>query len=309
VPAGPAALASPVVAHPDEAVSKCTRATGVLVVVDFRYWGDPVERGCAPTPTTGTRTTGYVALHDAGFTTAGDAHDGDAFICRIDDRPTPSQDACQSTPLPPEYWGYWHAKAGQNTWTFSNLGAQSYKPPPGSVDAWTYGSTAAPTFTPAQARAGTVPAATTTTTSTTTTTTPTATTPTTTTPTTTTPTTPVPRTTTPKATTTTTVAPAKKAHAGSRSTTTTTRRDHHSKAKAKRPVTHKKAARSPKTTPTPTTSPPTTALRIVNVASGADKSTPSSGSSPVGLIIGLALVAVVGGVALVTARRRRRTAG
>jgi hypothetical protein len=283
-------------AQPAEAVSRCTATTGVLVVVDFRHWSDPVKRGCAPTP-----TTGYEALHNARYTTAGDDHDGDAFICRIDDLPTPDQDGCVNTPSPPDYWSYWHALAGQSTWSFSSLGAMDYHPPAGSIDAWVFGTTASdpPTFTPAQVRAGALPPATTTSTSTSTSST------------TTTPVTTVPTTTTTRGVTTTT-----------RGTTTTTAKPatrsrpptHHSpaKAKAKRSPVRHRAALSPKhrsRASTPSTSPPTTALRIVNVAAGANKATPSSGGSPVGLIVGLVLVAVVGSVAVVTARRRHRSAG
>lgn len=145
--------ASPAGAQP---IGDCSTTTGVIVVVDFAHWGGTIERGCAATP-----TTGYDALHTAGFTTAGDEHDGPAFICRIDTKPTPTQTSCVNTPPASAYWSYWHADTGQTTWSYSQLGAMTYKPPAGSVTAWVFGSTnvtgtsgtGKPTFTPTQVRA------------------------------------------------------------------------------------------------------------------------------------------------------------
>jgi hypothetical protein len=295
---GPAADAAPVPAHTP--LRACTAKFGVLVVADFRYWGQPVERGCAPTP-----TTGYAALHAAGFTSAGDAHDGNAFVCRIDDEPPPNADGCQSTPLPPDSWSYWHALAGSTTWSYSQLGAMAYHPPPGSVDAWVFGTTAPPSFSPNQARSGTTTAPTTTTTTTSPSTT---------------------STTAPPATTTTTAAVAATTSAPPATVTTTTE-----PARSK-PVatTHRRAARparraakgralhraahspDPTTTTTnptgPRSSPPTTTLRIVNAAAGPAKAKPG-GSSPLGVLVALAAVVVIAGAGAATAWRRRRVAG
>jgi hypothetical protein len=137
-------------------IRACSSTVGVIVAVDFSPWGGKIERGCDT-----TLTTGYAALQVAGFTTAGDDEDGPSFICRIDDDPPPSQDPCINTPPASAYWSYWHADAGQNTWTYSQQGAMSYEPPPGSVDAWVFGATnvsgtnGSPTFSPAQVRSRT----------------------------------------------------------------------------------------------------------------------------------------------------------
>jgi hypothetical protein len=129
-------------------ITNCTSTSGVIVAVDFSHWtAGLVDRGCDPTP-----TTGYAALHAAGFTTAGDKQDGSAFICRINGDPTVAQDACTKTPPPSAFWSYWHANPGKNTWTLSSLGATSYRPKPGSVDAWAFGAEKPPSFTPAQVR-------------------------------------------------------------------------------------------------------------------------------------------------------------
>jgi hypothetical protein len=122
----------------------CTRSRGTIVVVDFGHWGGPVLRGCGR-----HASSDYDLLHTAGFTTAGDAHDGPAFICRLGDAafhggaeyPTPAQQSCIHTPPASAYWSYWRAPAGQNHWSYSQLGAMSEVPRPGEVELWTFGDT------------------------------------------------------------------------------------------------------------------------------------------------------------------------
>jgi hypothetical protein len=88
-------------------------------------------------------------LHDGGFTTAGTQHDGPAFICRLGNAafhggtqyPTPDQEGCVLTPPASAYWSYWLAPRGQNSWTYSQLGAMSEVPKPGEVELWQFGAT------------------------------------------------------------------------------------------------------------------------------------------------------------------------
>jgi hypothetical protein len=140
-------------------LGSCSSTHGATVAVDFGPWAGPVVLGCDPAP-----TTGIALLHTGGFTTAGDQHDGPQFICRIghpafasgSQRPTVAQDACFRTPPASASWSYWLAAAGQNTWTYSQLGTNSDRPGTGEVQAWVYGatdSTDQPRFTPAQVRA------------------------------------------------------------------------------------------------------------------------------------------------------------
>jgi hypothetical protein len=143
-------------------VGDCTTTSGVILAVDFSHWGGPVLRSCGTTP-----TTGYQLLNQGGWRTAGDNHDGPAFVCRIGysgfhggtQYPTPSTEACIVTPPASAYWSYWHADPGQHTWSYSQLGAMSYHPKPGSVDLWFFGSTnvagtrGGPTFSPDSVRA------------------------------------------------------------------------------------------------------------------------------------------------------------
>jgi hypothetical protein len=155
--AGPATAA----ARP---LSDCTATTGAIVAVDFSHWGGPVLRSCGTTP-----TTGYALLNQGGWQTAGTEHDGPGFICRIgysgyrhgSQYPTAAQQACVETPPANAYWAFWQAGAGQDTWTYSQLGAMSYHPSAGSVSLWVFGGTnltgtagsAVPTISPDSLRA------------------------------------------------------------------------------------------------------------------------------------------------------------
>ncbi|WP_411082864.1 hypothetical protein [Streptomyces sp. cmx-18-6] len=155
------APASPAAAAP-QPIGQCTTSSGVVLAVDFSRWGGPVYRSCGTTP-----TTGYELLNQGGWRTTGTGHDGPAFICRIGysghqggkQYPTPQQEDCVLTPPASAYWSYWHADAGENTWEYSQLGAMSYRPKPGSVDLWIFGGTniegtkGRPTLTPNQLRA------------------------------------------------------------------------------------------------------------------------------------------------------------
>jgi hypothetical protein len=147
-----------------EPMSHCSTTTGVVMAVSFAHWGGPVLRSCASTP-----TSAYDMLNQGGWHTTGTEHDGPGFICRIGYRgyqggtqyPAPAQEPCVLTPPSSAYWTFWHAGPGQNTWTYSQAGATSYSPTPGSVELWVFGGTnlggtsgsAVPTISPASLRA------------------------------------------------------------------------------------------------------------------------------------------------------------
>lgn len=156
-------------------IGSCTATTGTIVAVDFAHWGGPVVRGCGV-----GQPSGYALLQAAGFSTAGDNHDGPGYVCRIGNEafqrgtqyPTVENEKCIVTPPVAAYWSYWLAPAGQDTWTYSARGATSDIPRPGEVELWTYGGTdvtgaagsGVPTFNPDSLRAhntapegGTVP--------------------------------------------------------------------------------------------------------------------------------------------------------
>jgi hypothetical protein len=127
----------------------CSGNTGVTVTVDFTAFNSTEQTRCAP----GAQSSGVAALQDAGFIPAGTSRYGLAFICRINNLPSASQQACVTTPPTTAYWAYYHALSGATTWTFSTQGASSYVPPLGSIDAWAFGNSATPSMTPAQVRA------------------------------------------------------------------------------------------------------------------------------------------------------------
>ncbi len=129
--------------------SPCGAGAGVTVVVDFTHFGGDVERGCAP----GTPTNGLTALQDAGFTTAGTTQFGDAFVCRISDLPSAADQDCVSTPPGNAFWALYFAQPTDTAWTFSALGALSFHPAAGSIEAWAFGAHALPSITPAAASA------------------------------------------------------------------------------------------------------------------------------------------------------------
>lgn len=151
-------------------ISHCTTHSGTIVAVDFQHWGGPIVRGCG----TGQRN-GYELLHAAGFTTAGDQHDGPAFICRLGNSafhggrqyPTPNQQNCVLTPPSSAYWSLWLAPAGQNHWTYTQLGAMGTVAKPGEVELWSFGGTniagtrgsGVPQFSPDKLREHTPPPA------------------------------------------------------------------------------------------------------------------------------------------------------
>jgi hypothetical protein len=155
----------PALGHASAApLGSCSPSHGAIVAVDFAHWGGPIVRGCGV-----GRRSGYALLHAAGFTTAGDEHDGPAVVCRLGDAafhhgtqyPTPSQQACIQTPPTTGYWAYWIAPRGTNHWAYAPLGAMGDVPKPGEVELWIFGATnvagthgtAVPTFSPASLRA------------------------------------------------------------------------------------------------------------------------------------------------------------
>ena len=263
-------LAPPTPAASAEPVSDCTTTSGVIVAVDFSHFGGHVERGCAATP-----TTGFNAIHSAGFTTEGDDHDGPEFICRIDGDPTPAEQSCRTTPPASAYWSYWHADPGKNTWQFSEEGAASTHPQPGSVDAWVFGSTEGggshgePTFSPASVHATRVTA------------TPT-------------PTSRQPR---PTAAPRTTAKPGRSTGVSSSPTPTATPALRH-----RRPHSATRLATA-SASPDPSLS--TTGPLVTDVSPAASRVSASRGT-PTGVLIGVPLVVVVAAVAGLVSWRRRR---
>jgi hypothetical protein len=138
-------------------ISQCTTSSGVVLAVDFGHWGGPIVRACGSTP-----TTGYTLLNQGGWHSGGTQRDGPGFICRIGYNgyrggtsfPSAAEQNCVNTPPTTAYWSYWFADPGQTGWTYSEDGAQSHSPQPGSVDLWAFGgSGSSPRVSPDSVRA------------------------------------------------------------------------------------------------------------------------------------------------------------
>jgi hypothetical protein len=139
-------LAGPVGRAGADPISSCSTTSGVVIVVDFSAFSGAINRQCDPDIT--SSTTAYSAMNTEGFATQGDSHDGDAFVCRINDLPSPAQDPCVNTPPTSAYWAFWIAGPGQTSWSVSPLGAMSLAPRPGSTELWAFGSGSTPSFPP-----------------------------------------------------------------------------------------------------------------------------------------------------------------
>jgi len=116
----------------------CTDTAGISVIVDFGSAGGGVQTRCAPAPV----RDGFEALRKAGFAIR--SVSGQAFLCQIDGKPV--DEPCNHVPSASRYWSYWYAQRGQ-PWTYSSSGA-SRRPPPGSVEGWSFGSSDPPGAAP-----------------------------------------------------------------------------------------------------------------------------------------------------------------
>ncbi len=129
---GTAAMAAP--AAPTAA---CNGQSGVTVVVDFGSLGGGTQVRCAP----GDPSSGLAALTAAGFS-YGFVQGQPGLVCVIDRKPDP----CNGAPSD-AYWAYHHGQAG-GSWSYSNEGAGTYDPKPGSVEGWAFGANRKPSVAP-----------------------------------------------------------------------------------------------------------------------------------------------------------------
>jgi hypothetical protein len=249
--------------------SACTAQSGVTVIVDFAYFGGAIERGCDA----GQPANALDAIQAAGFSTAGTARYGDAFVCRIDGRPSPKNEACTDTPPADSSWSFYYARPNDRSWTYSAAGVLGFQPPSGSLIALAFGNHTKPRVLPSGAVVTTTtttvaprrPPSPSTTTAVTALANP--------------PTTVQPAV---------TVAPATAGPAASSTTTTTVARAAHA------------------TTPAAATS--TTGPRIVDKTASAAVPNGGGSGSPWPAVVTVALVAALGGGAFALIRSRRRRA-
>ncbi|HEU5152697.1 MAG TPA: hypothetical protein VFU19_19560 [Iamia sp.] len=104
---------------------------GVTIVVDFQDLGGGVNVRCTERPP----TDGADALDAAGISWQGVVRWGRGFVCKIAGKP--ADDPCIDTPPASAYWSYWLAPRG-GRWCYSNLGVLNRRPPPGTVEGWSF---------------------------------------------------------------------------------------------------------------------------------------------------------------------------
>lgn len=110
----------------------CPTATGVTLVVDFSAFGGGIAVRCVPT----RPSSGLAALQEAGFSVAM-VTSMPGFVCRIDGLPDAAAESCASTPPPSASWSYWTATRG-GSWGYSPVGAGGTRPADGSVEGWSF---------------------------------------------------------------------------------------------------------------------------------------------------------------------------
>ena len=109
------------------APAQAATCSGVWVIVDY---GD---LGGASTKCAKDHGTGMKALKSAGFKVTTDG----GMVTKINGKPGKPD-------IQVEYWSYWHATRNADgsfsDWSYSNLGADSYKPTKGNAEGWRYQS-------------------------------------------------------------------------------------------------------------------------------------------------------------------------
>jgi len=123
----------------------CADDTGVTVVVDFQQLGGDAIVRCFPDA---QGHTGLDALKGAGFQIEGVQRWGEAFVCRIENRPSAVdplaidgdedyRERCIDTPPAAGYWSYW--QAGNNCgWSYSQWGLKNRAAAPGGFEGWSF---------------------------------------------------------------------------------------------------------------------------------------------------------------------------
>ncbi len=111
----------------DEANAECANNNDITIVIDFQDLGGGVNVRCSPQPV----RNGFDAFTRSNI--AVDNYRG--FVCRIAGLPT--EGPCDRFPPGNYYWVYWLAPRGGD-WCYSQVGAGSRTPPPGSVEGWSF---------------------------------------------------------------------------------------------------------------------------------------------------------------------------
>ena len=117
--------------------SKDCSVQSTTLVVDFGTGSTPQSSLRCASNFTGT---GWQLFAATGFHVEGTSQYPTGFVCRIEQVPSPRQDACLNTPDNKNgHWAYFYSTASTgNTWHFSPIGAATRKPKCGDWDGWRY---------------------------------------------------------------------------------------------------------------------------------------------------------------------------
>ena len=118
--AGAAGLVGITTAAAPAAAATCS-GSGVSVVVDPGSLGGGVRTACA---SGGAGQSASSLFSGSGFSLAY-VQNEPGFVCRIDQQPAPSEQACVTTPPSDAYWGLWWSDGKSGTWNYSNYGVGS----------------------------------------------------------------------------------------------------------------------------------------------------------------------------------------
>ncbi|MEV0679187.1 hypothetical protein AB0I60_21965 [Actinosynnema sp. NPDC050436] len=92
----------------------------------------------------GDPASGLAALGAAGFGFRSASRSA-GFVCRIDD--LPASDPCVNAAPTDAYWSYWGGTPG-GSWTYRDTGAAGHDPAPGDVEGWAFGAGTRPGIAP-----------------------------------------------------------------------------------------------------------------------------------------------------------------
>lgn len=131
-------VAAVVTSHPAAAASSgaCAPGVGVTVVVDFGSLGGGLEIGCDPN---GSGKSGIDIMDTVGFEITW-VSGQPGFVCRIDGKPTPTDEACVRTPPADAYWGLFQSDGATGTWTYASAGISGIKGKVGASIGWRFES-------------------------------------------------------------------------------------------------------------------------------------------------------------------------
>ena len=99
----------------------------VGIVVDGRLAGGGLRTACAP----GDPRSGLAVLSATGFSYAFVPR-FPGLVCQIDQLPECARTGTDT------YWSYWHRDRGSSRWVYAAEGAGTLDPRPGSTDAWVW---------------------------------------------------------------------------------------------------------------------------------------------------------------------------